>query len=77
MEDVEPSFDACNREWKSSRQVRSLESGMDELVPSSDTWNRGWRSSSIVRSLESEMKMSSQVSTLGIGNGRVLGKFEA
>ena len=73
MEDVEPSSDAWNREWKSSMQIRSFES----LEPSSDTWNREWRSSSIVRSLESEMKVSSQVPTLEIGNGRVRGKFEA
>ena len=61
-EDVEPSSDAWNREWKSSRQVRSLESGMEELEPSSVSLNQEWRSSSIVRSLESEMKVSSQVS---------------
>ena len=40
MEEIEPSCDALNREWKSSRQVRRLESGMEEFEPSSDPWNR-------------------------------------
>ena len=35
-----------------------LESGMEEFDPCSDAWNRKWRS-------------SSQVPTLGIGNGGV------
>ena len=77
MKEFEPNSDAWNREWKSSRQVRSLESGMEEFEPSSklgignggvrtkfEAWNRKWTS-------------SSQVPTLGIGNGRVRDKFEA
>ena len=35
MEEFEPSSDDWNREWKSSSQVRSLESGMEEFEPSS------------------------------------------
>ena len=77
MEEFEPSSDAWNREWKSSRRVRGLESGMEEFEPRSglgigngvvrakfEVWNRKWRS-------------SSQVPTLEIGNGRVRAKFEA
>ena len=44
--------------------IRGLESEMEEFEPSSEAWNRKWRS-------------SSQVLTLGIGNGRVRDKFEA
>ena len=71
------SFDAWNRQWKSSSQVRGLESGMEEFESSSrlrignggvqakfDGWKSKWRS-------------SSQGSTLGIGNGSVRDKFEA
>ena len=47
----------------SSRQVRSLESEIEEFESNCDAWNREWRS-------------SSKVPTLGIGNGRVLAKFE-
>ena len=73
---VRAKFEALNREWRSSSQVRGLESGMEEFETSSkleignggvraklDAWNRKWRS-------------SSQVPTLGIGNGRVRDKFE-
>ena len=35
MEEFEPSSDSWNREWKSSSQVRCLESGMEEFEPSS------------------------------------------
>ena len=35
MEEFEPSSDAWNREWRSSSQVRGLESGMEEFEPSS------------------------------------------
>ena len=57
MEEFEPSSKAWNREWKSSSQVRCLESGMEKFEPSSETWNREWRNSRQVRSLESEMKV--------------------
>ena len=65
------SSDARNREWKSSRQVRSLESGMQEFELSSDAWNREWKSSSQVRSLESGLEEFDPSSKLGIGNGGV------
>ena len=35
MKQFEPSSDNWDLEWKSSSQVRSLESGMEELEPSS------------------------------------------
>ena len=35
MEEFERSSDAWNREWKSSSQVRGLESEMEEFEPSS------------------------------------------
>ena len=53
MEEFESNYDAWNREWKSLRQVRILESGKEEFEPSSDTWNREWKISKKVRSLES------------------------
>ena len=53
---VRAKFDACNRKWRSSSQVRSLESGMEEFEQSSDAWNREWKSSSQVRCLESGME---------------------
>ena len=84
MEEFELRSDAWNREWRSSSQVRTLGIGnsgvrekfqslelenggvrakfghleleLEEFEPSSDTWNWEWRS-------------SSQVPTLGIGNG--------
>ena len=77
MEEFEASSKLGIGNGRVRAKFRHMESGMEELAPSSDTWNREWRSSSIVRSLESEMKMSSQVPTLEIGNGRVRGKFEA
>ena len=40
MEEFEPSSEAWNREWKRSRQVRSLESGIEKFEPSSDALNR-------------------------------------
>ena len=64
MEEFEPSSETCNREWKSSSQVRGLESGMEEFESNSKAWIREWRNSSIVP-------------TLGIGNGRVRVKFDA
>ena len=60
---VRAKFEALNRKWRSSSQVRRLESEMEEFEPSSDAWNRKWWS-------------SSQVPTLGIGNGGVRAKFE-
>ena len=62
MVEFEPSSDAWNREWRSSSQVRSLESGLEEFKPSSDAWNWEWGSSSLVLKL-------------GIGNGGVRAKF--
>ena len=69
MEKFEQSSDACNRERKSSSQVRGLESGMEEFKTSLrlgignggvrakfDAWNWEWRSSSKVRCFESEME---------------------
>ena len=35
MEEFESNFDSLNREWRSSSQVRSLESEMEEFEPSS------------------------------------------
>ena len=77
MEEFEPSSDTSIRKWRSSSQVRRLESEMDEFKPSSDTWNREWRSLSQVRCLESEMKEFEPSSMIGIGNGGVRDKFEA
>ena len=58
-------------------KFRRLESGMEEFEPCSDVWNREWKSSSQVRCLEWKWRRSSQVPTLGIGNGIVRAKFEA
>ena len=55
---VRDNFKAKNRELKSSSQDRSLESVMEEFETSSESWNREWKS-------------SSEVLTLGIGNGIV------
>ena len=77
MEKFERSSDAWNREWKSSRQVRGLQSEIKEFEPSSDAWDLEWKSSSEVRGLESRMEEFEQSSMLGIGNGRVKAKFEA
>ena len=70
-------FETWNREWRSSSQVRDLESGTEEFEQSLkhrignggvrakfDAWNRKLRS-------------SSQVPMVGIGNGRVRDKFDA
>ena len=51
MVEFEPSSDAWNREWKSSSQVRVLESGMEEFEYSSDACNWEWKSLSQVRFL--------------------------
>ena len=77
MEEIEPISESWNQEWRSSSQVRCLESEMEEFEPSSklaignggvrdkfEAWNRKWRS-------------SKQVPTLGIGNGRVRDKIVA
>ena len=84
MEEFEPSSDSWNREWKSSTQVRCLESGMEEFELGSklgigkgrvrdkfEAWNREWSSSSEVRGLQSEIEAFEQSSKLEIGNGRV------
>ena len=68
---VRAKFDALNREWRSSSQVRCLESEMEEFEPSSDAWNREWKSSSQVRGIESGMEEFKPSSKLGIGNGGV------
>ena len=52
---VRVKFEAWIRKWRSSSQVRGLESEMEEFEPSSEAWNREWKSSSQVRCLESEM----------------------
>ena len=61
MEEFEPSSYSWNLKWKISRQVRCLESGMEEFEPSSTLGigNGGVRAT-----------------TLGIGNGGVRAKFE-
>ena len=76
MEEFEPSSDAWNQEWKSSSQVRGLQSEMEEFEASSDAWNRGWKSSSQVRGLESGLEESETSLRLGIGNGGVRAKFD-
>ena len=63
-----PIPDAWNREWKSSRQVRGMESEMEDLEPSSESWNREWKSSSQVQRLVSGMEEFEPSSRLGIGN---------
>ena len=55
MEEIESSSKFWNWEWKSSSQVRGLESEMEEFELSSDAGNREWKSSSPVRSLKSEI----------------------
>ena len=52
---VQSKFAAWNRKWRSSSQVRSLKSEMEEFESNSDAWNREWRCSTLVRGLESEM----------------------
>ena len=53
---VRAKFEAWNREWRSSSQVRGLESGMEEFEPSSrlGIGNGGVRAK--FRRLESEME---------------------
>ena len=64
-------FEAWNREWRSSSQVRFLKSEMEEFEPSCEAWNWKFKSSRQVRGLESEMEEFDPSSTLGIGNGGV------
>ena len=84
MVEFEPCSDAWNREWKSSSQVRGLESGMEEFEPSLmleignggvrdkfEPWNRKWKNSSQVPGLESGMEEFDASFALGIGNGGV------
>ena len=52
---VQTKFVAWNRKWRSSKQVRRLESEMEEFESNSDVRNREWRCSTLVRCLESEM----------------------
>ena len=40
MEEFESNSENWNREWRSSSEVRGLESEMEEFEPSSETWNR-------------------------------------
>ena len=86
---VRAMFSARNQEWRSSSQVLGLELGMEEFEPSSmlGIGNRGVLDK--FRGLELEMvefepssshgigkwRSSSQIPTLGIGNGRVRAKF--
>ena len=56
MEELKPSSDTWNREWKSSSQLPKLGIGNGRVRAKFEVWNRKWRS-------------SSQVPTLGIGNG--------
>ena len=53
---VRAEFEAWNRDWRSSSQVRRLVSEKKEFQQSSDPWNWEWKSSSKVRSLESGME---------------------
>ena len=62
MEEFEPSYDAWNRQWRSSSQVPMLGMG-----------NGGVRAK--FGCLESEMEEFEPSSMLGIGNGRVRAKF--
>ena len=84
MEEFEHSFDAENREWKSSSKVQGLKSEMNEFELNSDAWNREWkfedwnrecRSSNQVRCLELEMEEYEPISKLGIGNEGVRAQF--
>ena len=74
---MEASSDAWNRGWKSSSQVRSLESGMEKFEPSSrlGIGNGGVRDK--FRRLESGKEVFEISSRLGIGNGGVRSMFEA
>ena len=40
MEEFVPSYEAWNREWRSSIKVRTLELEMEEFEQSSDALNR-------------------------------------
>ena len=75
MDEFDPSSDACNRERKRLRQVRGMESVMEEFDPSSrlgigngelesnyNSWNREWR-------------RSSKCLKFGIGNRELRDKF--
>ena len=64
---VRDKFEAWIREWRSSSQVRCLESEMEEFEPSSKLGigNGGVRAK--FRSLESEMEEFETSSRLGIG----------
>ena len=61
---VRAKFEALNRKWRSSSQVRCLESEMEEFEPSSDSWNRKLKSSSQVRGLELEIEEFEQSSDI-------------
>ena len=76
MEEFESNFEPWNREWKSSNQVRSMESGMEEFEPSSDSCNLEWKSSRQVQILELGMEKFEGSSRLGIRNGEVRAKFQ-
>ena len=52
---VRTKFEACNRKWRSSNQVRGLQSEMEVFEHSSDAGNREWKSSRKVQGFESEM----------------------
>ena len=41
---VRAKFEACNRKWRISSQVRYFESGMEEFEQSFDAWNRECKS---------------------------------
>ena len=72
---VQTKFVAWNRKWKSSSQVRRLESEMEEFEPSSSLGigNGGVRAQ--FQRGESGMEEFEQSSRLGIGNERVRIKF--
>ena len=71
MNQFERCSDAWDREWKSSSEVRGLESGMEDFEQSSYAWNRKWKSSNQVRGLESGMEELEPSSKDGIGKGGV------
>ena len=61
MERVLDKFEAWNREWMSSSQVRGLESGMEEFEPSSKLGIGNGRVRFKLKHLESEMEEFEQM----------------
>ena len=72
MEEIEPSSDSWNWEWKNSIQVRGLEPGSNTSI--SGIGNGGVRAQ--FRRWETGMEEFEESSRLGIGNERVRVKFQ-